>query len=65
MVDLNGVTIGANLYCGGGQFFNAGKQTLSCQQSNVKGTVFCGAARGKSFQTDRGVKFIGPPSPAV
>lgn len=58
-VHLNSVTIGTNLVCNGGQFFNAGKQTLSCQFSNVRGAVFCRAERGKAFQTDGRVRFSG------
>ena len=58
-VNLNGVTIGANLFCDGGQFFNAGKQALSCQFSNVKGAVLCSAESGKPFQTDGEVQFVG------
>ena len=58
-VNLNGVTIGANLFCNGGQFFNAGKQALSCQFSHVKGAVLFSAESGKPFQTDGEVQFVG------
>lgn len=53
-VDLNGVTIGANLSCNGGQFFNAGKRTLRCQFGHVKGAVLC-----RALQTDGEVHFFG------
>ena len=60
-VYLNGVTVGTNVACYGGGFFNAGKQALSCQFSNIKGTVLCRAIAGNksTFQTDGEVNFFG------
>ncbi|HEX5887574.1 MAG TPA: hypothetical protein VFY61_02675 [Pyrinomonadaceae bacterium] len=54
-VSLNGVNVGANLVFIGGEFYNAGRQSLSCQFSHVKGAVLCRAG----FKTDGEVNFFG------
>jgi|GEM_PF-1750598 len=60
-VNVNGVTIGANLVCNGGGFFNAGNDALSCQFTNIKGAVLCRAAPElqTTFRTIGHVKFFG------
>lgn len=61
MVNMNGVTVGTNLVCNGGGFFNPGNDALSCQFSNIKGAVLCRAVQepGLPFRTIGHVKFFG------
>lgn len=61
LVNLNGVTIGTNLTCNGGGFFNLAGDALSCQFSNIKGAVLCRAIpeTGPAFRTIGHVKFFG------
>lgn len=60
-VDLNGVSIGANLIGSGGEFFNAGNDALSCQFTNIKGAVICRAVpeTKTTFRSTGHVKFFG------
>lgn len=60
-VDLNGVSIGANLTGSGGEFFNAGNDALSCQFTNIKGAVICRAVpeTKTTFRSTGHVKFFG------
>jgi hypothetical protein len=60
-VNLNGVTVGANLICNGGGFFTAEKDALSVQFCHIKGAVICREAReiGTTFRTIGNVDFFG------
>ncbi|HKS10469.1 MAG TPA: hypothetical protein VJS13_13040 [Pyrinomonadaceae bacterium] len=60
-VDLNGVIVGANLVANGGEFLSEGNIALSCQFSNIKGSVLCRALPEikKTFRTNGRVRFFG------
>ena len=54
LVNLNGVTVGANLICNDGHFSNEGQLAFTCQFSQIRGAVLC-----RSIQTTGQLDFFG------